>query len=63
MFTARYALSPYIKQKNFVFKRLNEGNLLDFTIGICQHNPRAHRCVCLILDYSTIMGEVEMAVR
>jgi hypothetical protein len=42
---------------------LNEDNLFDITISVCQRNPRAHRYICLILAYSTVMGEVEMAVR
>jgi hypothetical protein len=40
VFTARYALSPYIKQIRFVFKGLREGN----RVGLLENTVLRHMC-------------------
>jgi hypothetical protein len=39
MFTARYALSPYIKQIRFVFKGLNEQIALHIHCVLTKYHP------------------------
>jgi hypothetical protein len=52
VFTARYALSPYIKQTRFVFKGLkaNRGDGRDFNSCTCEVSNRACEVIRALIE-------------
>jgi hypothetical protein len=57
VFTARYALSPYLKQIRFVFKGLNNCAILETKLYVCAY--RQNMLVSVIpLNYSPLAGSV-----